>query len=199
MIAIEPCCAHKQSMTSSTGLLLSSTGRHSNKQFFPDTQLSVEDARLFSVVEPDEEEEPKIKSPRHSNHNTPKEVCLGGGVHVAPCVLTLCCITLQACMSVLSSWLSRRFMSGVYVYPCWWASAHSCTHHRNPNHIHRAILFPVVVTVYVTWWFLTFFDNFFSVRCIGMQGGGGMLLICTGCCVIVCNKSHTITPIVHNH
>lgn len=27
-----------------------------------------------------------------------------------------------------------------------------------------AVLFPLVVTVYVTWWFLTFFDNFFSVR-----------------------------------
>lgn len=26
-----------------------------------------------------------------------------------------------------------------------------------------AVLFPLVVTVYVTWWFLTFFDNFFSV------------------------------------
>lgn len=30
-----------------------------------------------------------------------------------------------------------------------------------------AVLFPLVVTVYVTWWFLTFFDNFFSVRLIG--------------------------------
>ena len=27
-----------------------------------------------------------------------------------------------------------------------------------------AVLFPMVVTVYITWWFLTFFDNFFSVR-----------------------------------
>ena len=26
-----------------------------------------------------------------------------------------------------------------------------------------AVLFPLVVTVYITWWFLTFFDNFFSV------------------------------------
>ena len=26
------------------------------------------------------------------------------------------------------------------------------------------MLFPMVVTVYITWWFLTFFDNFFSVR-----------------------------------
>lgn len=30
-----------------------------------------------------------------------------------------------------------------------------------------AVLFPLVVTVYVTWWFLTFFDNFFSVRLLG--------------------------------
>lgn len=26
-----------------------------------------------------------------------------------------------------------------------------------------AVLFPMAVTVYITWWFLTFFDNFFSV------------------------------------
>lgn len=39
---------------------------------------------------------------------------------------------------MLSSWMSRRFFSGI------------------------AVLFPLVVTVYVTWWFLRFFDNFFS-------------------------------------
>ena len=26
-----------------------------------------------------------------------------------------------------------------------------------------AVLFPMAVTVYITWWFLTFFDKFFSV------------------------------------
>ena len=41
---------------------------------------------------------------------------------------------------MLSSWLSRRFFGG------------------------SAVLFPMVITVYITWWFLTFFDNFFSVR-----------------------------------
>ena len=46
----------------------------------------------------------------------------------------------QALHSVLSSWVSRRFFGGC------------------------AVLFPMVVTVYITWWFLTFFDNFFSVR-----------------------------------
>lgn len=30
-----------------------------------------------------------------------------------------------------------------------------------------AVLFPLAVTVYVTWWFLTFFDNFFSVSLCG--------------------------------
>lgn len=62
-------------------------------------------------------------------------------------------------MSVLSSWLSRRFMSGVCVLGF---TTTLSTH----THIIllRAILFPVVVTVYITWWFLTFFDNFFSVR-----------------------------------
>ena len=45
---------------------------------------------------------------------------------------------MQALIGMLSSWLSRRFFSGC------------------------AVLFPMVVTVYVTWWFLQFFDNFFS-------------------------------------
>jgi len=44
----------------------------------------------------------------------------------------------EALLNVLSSWFSKKFMSGC------------------------AILFPMVVTVYITWWFLTFFDNFFS-------------------------------------
>jgi uncharacterized membrane protein len=44
----------------------------------------------------------------------------------------------QAIHSVFSSWMSRRFLSGC------------------------AVLFPLAVTVYITWWFLTFFDNFFS-------------------------------------
>jgi uncharacterized membrane protein len=46
--------------------------------------------------------------------------------------------TQQAAASFLSSYFSRRFMSGF------------------------AMLFPVVVTVYATWWFLEFFDAFFS-------------------------------------
>uniref|UniRef100_A0A061RPD4 Integral membrane protein n=1 Tax=Tetraselmis sp. GSL018 TaxID=582737 RepID=A0A061RPD4_9CHLO len=44
----------------------------------------------------------------------------------------------EALLTFLSSWFSKKFMSGC------------------------AILFPLVVTVYITWWFLTFFDNFFS-------------------------------------
>lgn len=40
---------------------------------------------------------------------------------------------------MFGSWLSRKFFGGC------------------------AVLFPMVVTVYITWWFLTFFDNFFSV------------------------------------
>ncbi|DBA93546.1 hypothetical protein WJX82_008734 [Trebouxia sp. C0006] len=44
----------------------------------------------------------------------------------------------EVASAVTSSWVSRRFLSGC------------------------AVLFPLVVTVYVTWWFLTFFDNFFS-------------------------------------
>eukprot|EP00891_Asterochloris_glomerata_P001322 jgi/Astpho2/1322/e_gw1.00024.31.1_t len=45
---------------------------------------------------------------------------------------------LQAISSMAHSWASRRFLSGC------------------------AVLFPMVVTVYITWWFLQFFDNFFS-------------------------------------
>lgn len=41
-------------------------------------------------------------------------------------------------MSVCHSWASKKFMSGC------------------------AILFPITITVYVTFWFLTFFDKFFS-------------------------------------
>jgi len=46
--------------------------------------------------------------------------------------------TKKALSTVLSSWASKKFMSGC------------------------AILFPITVTVYITWWFLTFFDKFFS-------------------------------------
>ncbi|KFM27995.1 hypothetical protein F751_0681 [Auxenochlorella protothecoides] len=45
---------------------------------------------------------------------------------------------MQAAQSLFNTYFSRRFMSGC------------------------AILFPVVVTAYLTWWFLEFFDNFFS-------------------------------------
>eukprot|EP01023_Acetabularia_acetabulum_P062134 TRINITY_DN759_c0_g2_i3.p1 TRINITY_DN759_c0_g2~~TRINITY_DN759_c0_g2_i3.p1 ORF type:complete len:261 (-),score=32.23 TRINITY_DN759_c0_g2_i3:252-1034(-) len=44
----------------------------------------------------------------------------------------------KALHAVFSSWFSRKF-----VYGC-------------------CILFPIVITIYVTWWFLQFFDNFFS-------------------------------------
>lgn len=44
----------------------------------------------------------------------------------------------QALYNVLTSWFSKRFMTGF------------------------AILFPIVVTAYITYWFLAFFDNFFS-------------------------------------
>ncbi|CAI9116498.1 OLC1v1017663C6 [Oldenlandia corymbosa var. corymbosa] len=44
----------------------------------------------------------------------------------------------KACYSVLQSWVSKKFMTGCVV------------------------LFPVAVTFYVTWWFIQFFDGFFS-------------------------------------
>lgn len=44
----------------------------------------------------------------------------------------------EALHSVVHSWASKRFMSGF------------------------AILFPIAVTIYATWWFLAFFDAFFS-------------------------------------
>lgn len=50
----------------------------------------------------------------------------------------------EACTTLVHSWFTRKFAVGC------------------------AILFPVVVTVYVTWWFLTFFDNFFSPIYFGL-------------------------------
>eukprot|EP01023_Acetabularia_acetabulum_P063232 TRINITY_DN7917_c0_g2_i1.p1 TRINITY_DN7917_c0_g2~~TRINITY_DN7917_c0_g2_i1.p1 ORF type:complete len:254 (-),score=13.21 TRINITY_DN7917_c0_g2_i1:402-1163(-) len=44
----------------------------------------------------------------------------------------------EAIHAVVSSWFSQKFMLGC------------------------AILLPIVITIYVTWWFLQFFDNFFS-------------------------------------
>lgn len=52
----------------------------------------------------------------------------------------------EALGSVLSSWVSRRFFSGC------------------------AVLFPMAVTVYITWWFLTFFDKFFSPLYVALFG-----------------------------
>lgn len=52
----------------------------------------------------------------------------------------------QAVYSVLTSWFSRRFMTGF------------------------AILFPIVVTGYITYWFLAFFDSFFSPVYKGLIG-----------------------------
>ena len=67
----------------------------------------------------------------------------------------------QALHSVLGSWVSRRFFGGC------------------------AVLFPMVVTVYITWWFLTFFDNFFSVRCL-------CCYVCSRSCrVCACQNAHS--------
>ncbi|KAJ3677898.1 hypothetical protein LUZ60_001701 [Juncus effusus] len=46
--------------------------------------------------------------------------------------------TRKACISVLQSWVSRKFMTGIVV------------------------LFPVAVTFFITWWFIQFVDGFFS-------------------------------------
>ncbi|KAL1824880.1 protein LIKE COV 2 [Daucus carota subsp. sativus] len=46
--------------------------------------------------------------------------------------------TRKACYAVLQSWVSTKFMTGCVV------------------------LFPVAVTFFVTWWFIQFFDGFFS-------------------------------------
>ncbi|KAL3735485.1 hypothetical protein ACJRO7_024584 [Eucalyptus globulus] len=46
--------------------------------------------------------------------------------------------TRKACYAVLQSWVSKKFMTGCVV------------------------LFPVAVTFFITWWFIQFFDGFFS-------------------------------------
>jgi len=84
-------------------------------------------------------------------------------------------------VGMLSSWLSRRFFSGI------------------------AVLFPLVVTVYVTWWFLRFFDNFFSPVYFALFGfhvfGLGFITsmvprspLCTLHCLAQCGE-HMCSPI----
>ncbi|XP_010062102.2 protein LIKE COV 2 [Eucalyptus grandis] len=46
--------------------------------------------------------------------------------------------TRKACYAVLQSWVSKKFITGCVV------------------------LFPVAVTFFITWWFIQFFDGFFS-------------------------------------
>ncbi|XP_022925395.1 protein LIKE COV 2-like [Cucurbita moschata] len=46
--------------------------------------------------------------------------------------------TRKACYAVLQSWVSKKFMTGCVV------------------------LFPVAITFFTTWWFITFVDSFFS-------------------------------------
>ncbi|XP_042402358.1 protein LIKE COV 2-like [Zingiber officinale] len=46
--------------------------------------------------------------------------------------------TRKACFAVLQSWVSKKFVTGCVV------------------------LFPVAITFYITWWFIQFFDGFFS-------------------------------------
>ncbi|RWV81297.1 hypothetical protein GW17_00057296 [Ensete ventricosum] len=43
-----------------------------------------------------------------------------------------------ACYKVIRSWVSKKFMTGC------------------------VILFPIAITFYITWWFINFFDGFFS-------------------------------------
>eukprot|EP00899_Mesostigma_viride_P027856 jgi/Mesvir1/8255/Mv12526-RA.1 len=52
----------------------------------------------------------------------------------------------EAVLSVLHSWASKKFMSGC------------------------VILFPIAVTSYIAWWFLNFFDGFFSPIFLYMFG-----------------------------
>ncbi|KAJ8491871.1 hypothetical protein OPV22_013592 [Ensete ventricosum] len=44
----------------------------------------------------------------------------------------------EACYKVIRSWVSKKFMTGC------------------------VILFPIAITFYITWWFINFFDGFFS-------------------------------------
>lgn len=127
---------------------------------------------------------PKSKSPRHG-HSTSKEVSTV--TSKSKTALTCCAppgfvqytsqrkpylpylshiFGFQVASAVTSSWVSRRFLSGwceaLQLSPAFTPapSINLLTRHLA---ICSAVLFPLVVTVYITWWFLTFFDNFFSV------------------------------------
>ena len=86
--------------------------------------------------------------------------------YIKPAVCSAACM--QALIGMLSSWLSRRFFSGWcescgQLCPALVAAQACPCPNRHTFTWYSAVLFPMVVTVYITWWFLTFFDNFFSV------------------------------------
>lgn len=74
----------------------------------------------------------------------------------------------QACYAVLQSWVSTKFMTGWYI--CFRTSSINinCFSFIKVTYFKffcvacSVVLFPVAVTFFVTWWFIQFFDGFFS-------------------------------------
>ncbi len=74
-------------------------------------------------------------------HCTLRKWMVHGGTSIQAVFVADCClVTVQAFSSIVHSWFSRKFATGA------------------------AILLPMVITVYISWSFLAFFDGIFSVR-----------------------------------
>ncbi|KAM3404313.1 hypothetical protein ACQJBY_007419 [Aegilops geniculata] len=73
--------------------------------------------------------------------------------------------TRQACFAVLQSWVSRKFMTGWYaLQELIHRSCNTCKLSM-PNilfFVCSVVIFPMAVTFFITWWFIRFFDGFFS-------------------------------------
>lgn len=82
-------------------------------------------------------------------------------------ILSLVCFV-QACCAVLQSWVSRKFMTGWYIFDR--NQVKHVTKQKVKNHalfffpffFCSVVLFPVAVTFFITWWFIQFVDGFFS-------------------------------------
>ncbi|KAF2953506.1 hypothetical protein DAI22_01g412800 [Oryza sativa Japonica Group] len=76
--------------------------------------------------------------------------------------------TRKACCAVLQSWVSRKFMTGWYIFDR--NQVKHVTKQKVKNHalfffpffFCSVVLFPVAVTFFITWWFIQFVDGFFS-------------------------------------
>ncbi|KAK2994534.1 hypothetical protein RJ640_012533, partial [Escallonia rubra] len=94
----------------------------------------------LSQCHEEEEEDPEdpVESPPNSPSSSTRKDCRLKEALLLGLTETLLIHFSQACCFVLQSWVSKKFMTGCVV------------------------LFPVLVTFFLTWWFVEFVDGFFS-------------------------------------